>query len=637
MHDAHPQPAAAAAAGPPASLAAVLAEVHVAIARASDDVDLLAALVGALERHAPARVELCRTICDDAGAPRQLALVARWSADGVRAEASPPAPITAPAGLAALWLADPTEVLRIADLTSDPRVGPDERAALAPHAAVTVLPLHSSRHGSWEGCVRLLWSAPHGTCAEELFVARLLMQTVAAALAGRRTLQEHADALVEARALHAGQTRLHAVDSFAELLAVIAELAHAHDAGAAWLGRIDADGDGLPAWFEILAVAGASEVPVGARFHVPALSQRPPGGTPEQFIVDLDAEAAIDPGVRALGLGFALRGVATLPLRWRGRSTGMVVLAWSEPHEFAARERRLYTALARQAAIVFDNRLLLGHTQAALREQQRQRATLAAVLDHLPVGVVVHAVGRDEPIHSNRQARQLARELGDRDLLHPGSDRVLAPEMWPVARTLASGRLCAAEADIHADDGTRRHLEALAAPVHDERGALTHVIGVTTDITAARQAEAERQRMLEALIRAQAEALAERSTPLLPITGEILVMPIVGTIDAGRGREITETLVGLGGHHRVRVAILDVTGAGVLDALAAEALVGAARALRLRGATPVLTGLSPGSAAVLSGLGVDLAGVIVCASLQAGITRARALVARRPVLRDSHR
>ena len=102
-----------------------------------------------------------------------------------------------------------------------------------------------------------------------------------------------------------------------------------------------------------------------------------------------------------------------------------------------------------------------------------------------------------------------------------------------------------------------------------------------------------------------------------------------GTIDEARGQQIMETLVGLGGHRRVRVAILDVTGAGTLDARGAHALVGAARALRLRGAVPVLTGFSADTAAALTAQGIDLSGLIVRRSLQAGIAHARALLVRR--------
>lgn len=615
------------ASSPAPSLAAVLAEVHVAVARAGDEGELLAALIPAFERHAPARCELHLLHGGDDDEPQELERIAIWSA-GALVRGSERTPVAA-SPLAARWLAAPDEVLRISDIATDRELAPIDRAALAPFAALTVLPLYSRTHAAWQGCIRLLWSEPHASSAGELFVDRLLMQTVAAALANKRSVQAHAAALAETRALYAAQADLHAADSLAGLLAVVGELARAHHAGAAWLGRVYADGDERPALLEILAAWGDGAVPVGTGMHVPALAQRPQGGVATQFIADLERGVDVDPGVRALGLAFAVRGAAALPLYWGGRWTGMIILGWAEPHPFTASERRLYAAIARQVAVAFDSHLLLARKQAALREHQRQRATLTPLLDNLPVSVVVHATGRADPVLHNRRAVALHNDIAAAGLLQPGTDLPLLSSQWPLHRARESGQRCVGEADLPAPDGQRRTLESVAAPVHDEAGALTHVIVVTTEVTERRRAEAERLQMRGALIDAQAEALAERTTPLLPITDEILVMPIVGAVDDERGQQITETLVELGGQRRVRVAIIDLTGAGELDERSAAALVGAARALRLRGAVPMLTGLRPEAAALLGSGGVDLGGVIVRGTLQAGIAHARALVARR--------
>jgi anti-anti-sigma regulatory factor/PAS domain-containing protein len=614
---------------PASSLAAVLAEVHVGIAHATAPGELLAALVPAFAPYGPARCEL-HLLHGEHGGMRELELAASWTADGISPPTGARTPLAADP-LAPRWLAAPDDVLQLTDLADEPRL----RAALAPHRAITVLPLYSRSHDAVQGCVRLLWLTPHTSSPTELFVARLLMQTVAAALASRRTVQAHAEALAETQALHAAQARLHAAGSHTELLAVVAELARTHAADSASIGRVDPDADGQPAFLEILAVWGTTAVVPGARFHVPALARPPQGGDPTQFIADVATDPVIDHGVRELATRFELRAAVSLPLYWRGRWTGMIILGWSAPHEFTARERRLYPAIARQAAVVFDSRLLLARTRAALDDHQRQRATLTALLDNLPVGVVVHATDRDEPVLHNRTAVALARDVAAAGLLVPGTDAVMPPSQWPLARARASGHVAVGEAELREADGERRTLESVAAPVHDEHGALSHVIVVTAEVTERRRAEAERLQMQAALIDAQAAALAERSTPLLPISDEILVMPIVGGVDDERGRQITETLVELGGQRRVRVAIIDLTGASELDDRSAAALVGAARAVRLRGAVPMLTGLRPEAAAALTDLGVDLEGVLVRGTLQSGIAHAQALVARRSVPRDT--
>jgi anti-anti-sigma regulatory factor/PAS domain-containing protein len=656
--------------GPPGSLAAALAELYVGLAGAADERAIFTALLHAFERRAPAQVELGLLDRDDAGAPVTLTRVVRWtshdeaSADRSthsHADPSAPTPLQIPTEprdshpsaiephtrgvllrepgeprpladvpLAHRWLAAPGEPLHIADIADDPRLDPDERAALAPWRAVTVLPLHARGDDPWHGCITLRWSAPHPPAAEDPFVDRLLMQTVAAALAGRRSLRAHADALAESRTLHAVQARLHAADSLAGLLAVVAELADA--AVSAWLLRAPADGP-----LELLATWGDRGLTLPD--HLPLAAPTEP-----QFITDLTTAPLTDltatpltdlttPLTDLTAAPLAdlepLRAVAVLPLRWRGRATAVIVLGRTTAHRFTAGERRLLTAAAREAAVVVDNRLLRLAAEQALREHQRQRATLAALLHHLPVGVVVHSVERGAPILVNHEAERLRRDLDTDALVYPGTDTPLPLDQWPIARAVREDQVVVGEVELRAHDGRRRTLESVAAPLHDDTGALTQVIAVTTEVTAWREAEAERARMHDLLVRAQAEALAERSTPLLPIADDILVMPIVGSIDDERGQQITETLVDLGGQRRVRVAIIDVTGAGELDLRAVHLLVGAARALRLRGAQPMLTGLSPALAADLAAQGIDLAGVAVHGSLQAGIARARELARRR--------
>ena len=593
-----------------------------AIARAADEAELVAAVALAFARYGVREIDLCMFACDERGVPRSLEVIVTWVAGAVVDEHPLLGRTIAIAALDPTtgWIDAPDDPFIIPDLDHDPRVEPGLRAALAGARGLAVLPLHSRSHAAWQGCLALQWPTPHHPGAEELFVYRLLMQFVAAVIASRRTLRAHADAVAETRALYEAQARLHEAPSLAALLAVVADLARAHGATRAWLGRVAADADGLPTWLEVLATWGAADTPLGASFHLPGLSRRPQGGLAPHFLADLADLADLDDGARELGRSFPARALAALPLHWRGRWTGMLVLGWDEPHAFAAGEQRLYTALARQAAVCFDNRVLLDQTQAALQDHRQQRATLETLLDNLPVGVRVIDAATGETVLFNRPGAALTHEAAS--VLQVGTDTPIPRHDWAAARALRTGEVVSTDADIIGSDGERRTVEALVAPIRDDSGAITHAIGVYTDVTPRRRAEAERLAMQAELIRIQVTALAERSTPLIPISDEVLVMPIIGTVDAERGQQITETLVGLGGHTRVRFAILDVTGVHALDAHAAAALVGAARALRLRGARPILTGFPPDSAARLTELGIDLGDIAVHGTLEDGIAYA---------------
>jgi anti-anti-sigma regulatory factor len=148
-----------------------------------------------------------------------------------------------------------------------------------------------------------------------------------------------------------------------------------------------------------------------------------------------------------------------------------------------------------------------------------------------------------------------------------------------------------------------------------------HLCLLGQNITARKQAEEmHRQTVAQAeLIRAQQAALAELSTPLIPISDDVMVMPLIGTVDSFRAQQVISTLLeGIAGK-RVSIAILDITGVAVVDTQVANALIHAAQAVELLGAQVVLTGIRPEVAQTLVGLGTDLKGIITRSSLQSGI------------------
>lgn len=142
------------------------------------------------------------------------------------------------------------------------------------------------------------------------------------------------------------------------------------------------------------------------------------------------------------------------------------------------------------------------------------------------------------------------------------------------------------------------------------------------DVTARVVAEQEREAMQEQMIVAQAAALAELSTPLIPISDTTVVMPLIGAIDSRRIRQIMQSLLeGVAGS-RASWIILDITGVPVVDTQIANALISAAQAVNLLGARAILTGIRPEVAQTLVGLGVNLQSLITRGTLQDGITHA---------------
>lgn len=116
--------------------------------------------------------------------------------------------------------------------------------------------------------------------------------------------------------------------------------------------------------------------------------------------------------------------------------------------------------------------------------------------------------------------------------------------------------------------------------------------------------------------------IVELSTPIMPVFDQILVLPLVGSIDNDRIDAITEHLLADTVRRKARIIIIDITGVVNVDATIAGVLVRAARAVQLLGARTVLVGIRPELADVLTrldGIDVDLSGLKTLANLQSGI------------------
>jgi len=137
---------------------------------------------------------------------------------------------------------------------------------------------------------------------------------------------------------------------------------------------------------------------------------------------------------------------------------------------------------------------------------------------------------------------------------------------------------------------------------------------------------AERERLQGEVIEAQKKALQELSTPLVPVTDEILVLPLIGTIDTRRARQIIDVLLEGTSSRRARVVILDITGVPVVDTGVANYLLQATQALRLLGAECLLVGITPEVAQTVVGLGMELHGLVTRRDLQDGIDYALRLL-----------
>jgi rsbT co-antagonist protein RsbR len=150
---------------------------------------------------------------------------------------------------------------------------------------------------------------------------------------------------------------------------------------------------------------------------------------------------------------------------------------------------------------------------------------------------------------------------------------------------------------------------------------------VALDIGLAAEAYLSRR---ERAVRAQEDALRELTTPVLPIRPDLLVVPVVGPVDARRARRLTEQLLAAIRQDRARAIVLDFSAISAIDGRAARQLVQAVQASRLMGARAIVTGLSAPVAQALAGIGVDPAQVDGARDLRAGIEEAERFLGTQP-------
>lgn len=139
------------------------------------------------------------------------------------------------------------------------------------------------------------------------------------------------------------------------------------------------------------------------------------------------------------------------------------------------------------------------------------------------------------------------------------------------------------------------------------------------DALAEVEARATDQERLLVEIEQQRHTIRELSVPVLPISSDSLVMPLVGVLDTGRLQQINEqaldALERSGAHH----LFLDITGVPVIDSEVAEGLVTVVQAGRLLGAEVVLVGIRPEVAQAIVSLGINLQSMRTSSDLQSAL------------------
>jgi rsbT co-antagonist protein RsbR len=114
----------------------------------------------------------------------------------------------------------------------------------------------------------------------------------------------------------------------------------------------------------------------------------------------------------------------------------------------------------------------------------------------------------------------------------------------------------------------------------------------------------------------QQEDLMELSSPVSKVWENILILPVIGTLDSQRTQIMMENLLNKIVSTGCTIAILDITGVPTVDTQVANHLLKTVTAARLMGAECIVSGISPAIAQTIVHLGINLSNILTKATLQ---------------------
>jgi anti-anti-sigma regulatory factor/HAMP domain-containing protein len=170
--------------------------------------------------------------------------------------------------------------------------------------------------------------------------------------------------------------------------------------------------------------------------------------------------------------------------------------------------------------------------------------------------------------------------------------------------------------------------DTVRVPVHrmDELGRLSATFNTMAETIQQRARALEDHNVnLQAANARQQQLLTtikQLSSPLLPVTNEVVVLPIVGHVDSARAQDIMTTILDGVARRRARIAIVDISGLDAIDPYVMGLLLQTVQAVGLLGAEVLLAGISAQIAQRMVQEGIQLGRVRTYRDLQMALADA---------------
>jgi rsbT co-antagonist protein RsbR len=147
--------------------------------------------------------------------------------------------------------------------------------------------------------------------------------------------------------------------------------------------------------------------------------------------------------------------------------------------------------------------------------------------------------------------------------------------------------------------------ETWYAPLRDENDAIDGVIALAIDATERVRSELRLVENTKVIAR-QDETIRDLAAPVIKVWDEVLCLPIIGAVDAGRAADMMQHLLDAIVREKARFAIIDLTGVSAMDTSTVHHVVRMMKAVQTVGAVSVLSGAGPTVAQTIVSLGLSL-------------------------------
>ncbi len=329
------------------------------------------------------------------------------------------------------------------------------------------------------------------------------------------------------------------------------------------------------------------------------------------------------------------------PFVWSGRvAYRSGDIHWLEAHLAFEREADGAILIYGQVFDVTERKRLeqaLADSEAARRKAE---ALHRAVIDALPIGVVVMNQAQELLVYNPAQARMNGGAAQHEDGDVTAAYGVFMADGETPLPMEDSGLSRALHGEAHEEEVVLRNprlagdvrLQIGWTPLRDESGQVYAALGATLDITPQRALEIElRQRNEQLAASEEAKSVLidrlrysidELSNPILEVWDDVLVMPIIGVVDSRRTSDMVQRLLTEVTRTQASFVIIDLTGVEIVDTSTADHLIKLMRKVEIVGARCVLTGSRAAVAETLVDIGVDFARITTLRNLKHGLREA---------------